>query len=140
MTPALALAIALAAAAAPTHRPGPARPPPPAAVAPTQPAEPVTIFRMQQIGVGQPLTPELARQLEPVHTLDEVEALLKAARIPFVWRDTEISSTQLAPQILLQLAKLPPHEPFIAPQGEGVIISVIVEQHPAVAARPAPNP
>jgi hypothetical protein len=145
MTPALALAIALAVAGAPSPRPQPARPTaqPSTAAAPTAPvapAGPATIYRMQVIGVRQPLTPELAKQLEPFHTLDEIEALLKANRISFVWGDAEVRSTEIPPQILSQLAKLPPHEPFIAPEGQGWIASVILEQHPAGASETPPKP
>jgi hypothetical protein len=133
---ALAIAAALAGASAvapaktPPHTPSL---PPPTAVAPVTPAGPVTIYRMQQIGVEQPLTPELVKQMEPFHTLDEVEALLKANKIPFVWRDREVSSAQIAPQLLRTLDGLPPHEVFIMRQGQGAVFSTIVEQHPAGA-------
>jgi hypothetical protein len=121
----VALIAALAAAAAPT---------------PAAPAAPVTLYRMQVIGVSQPLTPELAKQLEPFHTLDEIEALLKAKRITFVWGDADARSTDIPPQILSQLAKLPPHEPLIAPEGQGWIATVILDQHPSAAGAPAPKP
>jgi len=140
MTPALALAAALAVAAAPSHKAAPVRPthPPPAA-APAVPDAPSTIYRIQQIAVGQPMTPELAKQLEPLHTLDDVEALLKANKITFSWRDLDVSSTRISEQMQQQIAKLPPHEPFIAAGPRGWTVSVIVDQHPATAASPSPS-
>ena len=55
-----------------------------------------------------------------------------------------MSSAQIAPEVLRQLATLPPHEVFVAPQGQGWIISVILDQRPAapgeLPAAPAPAP
>jgi hypothetical protein len=120
--PVLALAAAFAAA-------------PALAQSAAAPAPPPTIYLMDQLVTG-PVPGPVLQQMEPLHTLDAVEALLKANKIEFVWREVEITSTQIAPEVLRQLAAVPPHEVFIGPQGQGWIMSVILSSRPA----PPPPP
>ncbi len=129
---AIVLAISLAAGAAAAA----SQEPPPVA----QPAEPATIYLMDQLVTGA-LPEVVLDEMKPLNTLDEVEALLKRHRLPFAWREAEVSSANINPQIAKQVAQLPPHEVFVAPQGPGWMISVVLSSRPAttVVAPPAPE-
>jgi hypothetical protein len=52
--------------------------------------------------------------------------MLKAGRIPFAWRVGEISTAKIPPDLAKQLAALPPGEPFVIPQGQAVMMGVIL--------------
>jgi hypothetical protein len=109
--------------------------PPPTSATPPPGA---TIYLMDQIATG-PLPPEVLKAMEPLHTLDAVEALLKSKKIAFAWREAEVSSAVIDPRVVDQVASLPAGEVLVAPQGEGWIMSVVLSARPA-AAEPAPAP
>src|SRR5215472_5036235 len=119
--------------AADTAAPNPAATPPPAQ------AEPAVLYLMDQIVTG-PLPQEVLQQMQPLHKLDEVEAVLKAHKIAFAWREAEIASTQIEPGVARQINALPPHEVFVAPQGQGWIISVVLNTRPAPPQASPPQP
>jgi hypothetical protein len=129
---AIVTAGALTTGAPPAPAPFPSAPPPSGLSAGA------TIYLMDQIATG-PLPPEVLKAMEPLHSLDEVEALLKSKKIAFAWREAEISTQNIDPQVVGQVAALPPHEVFIAPQGAGWIASVVLSARPAAAA-PSPPP
>src|SRR6185437_15771707 len=112
--------------------------------APT-PGGPPMLYLMEEIATG-PLPQALIDQMQPLHRLDDVEALLKRNRVGFAWRETEVSSAQMSPQLARQMAALPPHEVFVAPQGQGWIMGAIVSQRADTAPRqrsrrrPGPEP
>jgi hypothetical protein len=109
----------------------------PARAQPAPPAERPMIYVMEQLVTG-PVPPEVLKQMEPLHTLDDVEALLKANKIAFGWRQAEVNSSQIDPRVAQQIGALPPHEVFIAPQGQDWIISVILSSRPEAEAAPPP--
>ncbi|MBS0332390.1 MAG: hypothetical protein JSS35_06450 [Proteobacteria bacterium] len=151
----LTAAMAASAAAQPTPNTPPAQPGgqlfPPGPSAPAgQPGvmplpPPAVIYTMEQIAIQQ-MTPELQQALQPLNTLQQVEDALKVRGVPFMWRRAEVNSAGLPPDFARQLAALPPHEVFVAPQGRGgAVMGTIVQQRPApaggaAAPPPAPTP
>jgi len=110
--------------------------PPPGAAAPAGPA---IIYTAELIAVPQ-ITPDLAEALKPVHSLQQAEEMLKVRGLSFMWRRGELNSATLPAAFAHQLAVLPPHEVFLIPaQNGGVVMGVIVQQHPATAGG-APTP
>jgi hypothetical protein len=86
---------------------------------------PAVTYILEQLQTG-PLPPGVQRQLPPLHTLKDVEDLLKANYIAFNWRRVDVASTQLNPELARQIAALPPGEVFIVPTTRGVSMNVIV--------------
>jgi hypothetical protein len=119
---ALAGAFGAAQAAPRPHQPHQSHPPPaagggyasPGLSAPT--ADPHVIYALEQLVTGQ-IPPELQAQMAPLHTLRDVEDLLKANNIAFKWGKAEIRSSILQPELLRQITALPPGEVFVVPQG-----------------------
>ncbi len=103
--------------------------PPPA----TPSADPHVIYALEQLVTGQ-IPQELQAQLGPIHTLREVEDLLKAHNIAFKWGKAEVRSSDVPPEIVRQISALPPGEVFIIPQrsppGQMMIFNVILSTRP----------
>ncbi len=89
------------------------------------PARPAMIYSVEQI-VSPRLSPVLLEKLKPIHTLGEVEDLLKANAIPFTWRRTEVDNSTMPPAVVAQIETLPPGEVFVLPQGESLVYNVIL--------------
>ena len=121
-----AWASALAAAAL-LAGPGPglAQPPRPAAPPPAPAAGPRVIYRLELIRTG-PLPPEVIAKLGPIHTMEDVEKLMKAGDIQFTWRRQDLDSAAANPAFLKSLETLPPNEVFAIPQSDGMLIGAIV--------------
>jgi hypothetical protein len=100
---------------------------PPAAGTQLLPGAPV-IYDMETLRTG-PLPQEILKRLEPIHTLQAIEELLKANRIAFAWGRGQISSGTLPAEFVKQIDALPPHEVFVTPQADkGWLIGVIVDR------------
>lgn len=117
-----ATALLAAPAAAVTQPPRPAAPP--AAAAPTPPG-PRVIYRLEVIRTG-PLPPEVIAKLAPIHTMADVETLLKSGDHAFAWRRQDLDSATASPQFVKSLESLPPDDLFAIPQADGVLIGRIV--------------
>lgn len=76
------------------------------------------IYDMETLRTG-PLPDEFVKQLGPLHTLQEVESLLKANRVAFAWSRNQVRSTSLPPDFVRQIDALPPHEVFVTAQSNG---------------------
>ena len=101
----------------------------PAARAQPAPAAPrAAIYEMDTLTTG-PLAPGVLKQMEPLHTLQAVEDLLKENYIPFGWAHRQVSAAAMAPALVARLDSLPPREVFVTKQGEGVLIAVILSKH-----------
>ncbi len=119
---ALAVALATSAPVAALSQPPPA--PPPAAATPANPA----VYEMETLRTG-PLETALLKQMEPLHTLQAIEELLKANRIAFTWAYARVTAASLPPVLTSQIDALPPHEVFIIKQGTGWIMSAVLSKH-----------
>ena len=117
----LVLAAALAAGADAQPPPVIPLPGPGAAPAPG----PSTTYIAEELLTG-PLSSEVLAKMGPLHSIAAVEAFLKEGRIPFSWRVGEIQTAKIPPELTRQLATLPAGEPFILPQGQAVLIGVIL--------------
>ncbi|MGZ5948192.1 MAG: hypothetical protein ACXWKV_16600 [Caulobacteraceae bacterium] len=137
-TVAIAAAAALAwtapaADAAPKpHKPPPARQPQ-AVPAPPAAEPPRVVYSVEQLVTGA-LPPTVQTQLGPLHTLREVEDLLKAYDIAFKWNKIELRSAELQPDMVKQIDALPPGEVFVVPQGQPLgqimVFNVILRTRP----------
>lgn len=110
-----------AALAAPAKRP-PA--PATAPAAPPPPAKPV-VYIAEALRTG-PVQTDLVERLKPLHTLLEIELLLKATDTPFAWRKIDLDTATLPPAMAQSLASLPPNEPFILPQKDGGLTMAVI--------------
>ena len=113
----LALAALLGPASATFAQPPPVVPLPAAS----------TTYEMETLTTG-PLSPGVLKQMEPLHTLQAVESLLKENYIPFAWAHRQVSAASLPPKFVSQLDALPPHEVFVVRQGEGAVAGVILSK------------
>lgn len=134
---ALAGALGAAQAAPRSHN---ARQPPPSARGgyatpdlPAPSADPHVIYALEQL-VTDAIPRELQAQMGPIHTLREIEDLLKANNIAFKWGKAEVRSSDLPPEIVRQITALPPGEVFIAqqgsPPGQIMVFGVILSTRP----------
>src|SRR5690242_6194856 len=95
-TPAAALAAVLILAA-PAAAQAPSRAPPadtPSAPPGAQMAAPGVWYTLEIVQTGL-LPADIVEKLKPLNTLPEIEAVLKANRIPFGWRVNETPSAQI---------------------------------------------
>jgi hypothetical protein len=83
------------------------------------------VYTIEELRTG-PIASELQQKMIPLHTLGEIEGLLKANRIAFAWGIAELSADKLTPESARQMAALPPREVFVNPGANGVIIGVII--------------
>ncbi|HXA40779.1 MAG TPA: hypothetical protein VNW53_17400 [Phenylobacterium sp.] len=81
------------------------------------PLHPV-VYDMETLRTG-PLPQEFVKQMEPLHTLQAVEDLLKQNRVAFAWSRGPMSSATMPPDLVRAIDALPPHEVFVAPQSNG---------------------
>lgn len=63
--------------------------------------------------------------LKPLHTMDEIVALMKSRGITYDRRPAKIDSAQVDPRTLAQVQGLPAGEPFVVATPGGIIISVV---------------
>lgn len=89
-----------------------------------------TRYKVEQIAFPMPADPQRLKQLEADHTLDQVAASLTRLGIKFERKPGAIDSGTVPPNILQQILKLPPGEPFIVPAGGAVVVSVITGKEP----------
>jgi hypothetical protein len=110
-----ALALGLAGRAS-AQAPAPAAPPP----------HPV-VYDMEMLATG-PLPPGILKKIEPLHTLQAVEDLLKEDVIPFAWSRQVVSAGAMPPEIAHQIEVLPPHDIFMMKQGQGWAIGAVLSK------------
>jgi hypothetical protein len=107
---------------------------PAAAQAPAKPAPPgqsmlhPVIYTMEQLRTG-PLTPKIQQAIEPLNTMAEVEALLKANQVAFAWRVVDVGSDAMPPELAGQIAALKPSDVYVIPSPEGSVIGTIIRRH-----------
>ena len=110
-------------AAAPALAKPPPRAPTPAPAPAPPPKPPVYIAEALRTG---PVQTDLVERLKPLHTLLEIELLLKATDTPFAWRKIDLDTATLPPAMAQSLASLPPNEPFILPQKDGGLTMAVI--------------
>jgi EpsD family peptidyl-prolyl cis-trans isomerase len=94
------------------------------------------IFSVDVVRFVAPNDPTFGKTLQPMHTLDEVRALLTARKIPFASNATQIDALAVDPKFTDQLLKLKPDDVFIIPQQNNQVIAGHVS---SVRVEPAPS-
>lgn len=92
-------------------------------------------FTIDGVRFSAPNDPTLPTAFQPLHTLDQVRALLTDRKIPFSNGAGELDAFSVDPRLVEQLVKLPPGEVFVLPQNNVVLVGVIN----AVRTDPVPN-
>jgi EpsD family peptidyl-prolyl cis-trans isomerase len=83
------------------------------------------VMTVDQIRMPLPDKPDELKALQPMSSLSEIEAWLNGKGIPFQRGASVIDTANTDPNIVAQLAKLPPGEPFIFPAGNVLLINNI---------------
>lgn len=84
-----------------------------------------TIYDVDQIRFAAPADASVLKSLESAHSMAAVAAALKAKGVQFDQGKGKIDSAQVPPEMLAQVSALPAGEPFIVPNPQGVVVSVI---------------
>lgn len=89
-----------------------------------------TQMKIDQIAFPVPADPSSLKALEPAKTMDAVVAKLQEMNIQFKRGEAQMDSATVPPQMLAQIEKLPPGEPFIVPLNGFVTVNVITGKAP----------
>lgn len=93
-------------------------------------AHPATFAQRKLISVDQLIVPQidpkLVKQMAPLNTLAEVEALLNTAKVKFVRSASVLDSLNINPEMGDKITKLNTGEVFITPAGSGAQVAQIV--------------
>jgi len=89
-----------------------------------------TQMKIDQIAFPVPADPTSLKALEPAKTMDAVVAKLQEMNIQFKRGEAQMDSATVPPQMLAQIEKLPPGEPFIVPLNGFVTVNVITGKVP----------
>jgi EpsD family peptidyl-prolyl cis-trans isomerase len=83
------------------------------------------IFTVDQIQMRRPSDPDLLKALQPLKTLEQIEALLTARRIPFGRTEGKLDAASMDPRVVDQILHLPPNEVFVIPAQDHVSVNQI---------------
>ena len=84
------------------------------------------IFVVDQIRM--PRVPiDILKSLEPLKTIEEIEAVLVKDNIPHQRGDATLDAVGANPQLIDFILKLPPNEVFVLPGNEGLLVNRIKE-------------
>jgi EpsD family peptidyl-prolyl cis-trans isomerase len=89
-----------------------------------------TQMKIDQIAFPVPSDPNSLKALEPAKTMDAVVAKLQEMNIQFKRGEAQMDTATVPPQMLTQIEKLPPGEPFIVPLNGFVTVNVITGKAP----------
>lgn len=88
------------------------------------------VWRLQQLQYDTPRDPAVQKRILDTNSLDELAAVLTAARVPFRRTNNQLVTSQIPTEMYPQLAALRPGEPFIVPAGNRSVASVIASRQP----------
>ena len=97
-----------------------------------------TRFTLNQVQFPTPADTSVLRELESARTLDEIRATLARLGITYTSNPASLDSAALNPNVMRQIAGLPPGTPFMVPAGGTVYVSVVTGRQP-VAGTAAEN-
>jgi EpsD family peptidyl-prolyl cis-trans isomerase len=83
-------------------------------------------FSVDALRFSLPNDPTLSKALQPLHSLEEVRALLTERKIPFANGQTEIDALAVDPRFVEQLMKIKSDDVFAVPQNGVVLVGHIV--------------
>lgn len=84
------------------------------------------IYEVEQIRMPRVNDPKLIADLRPLDTMESVGALLTERKVPFRVAADRIDTLGIDPEIVNQIAKLPPGEIFVIPAGNMLAVNRIV--------------
>ena len=82
-------------------------------------------YELDQISIPQSTDRAILKQLEPIHNIDQVAALLTAAGVKFTRGPAAFDSALAPPELSQKIAALPPGEPFVVPFNGRFLVNVI---------------
>jgi EpsD family peptidyl-prolyl cis-trans isomerase len=83
------------------------------------------IFTVDQIRMARPSDPALVQALQPLNTLDEVEAFLKKSNIEYRRGTGVLDAVGADPRLIDAVVKLPATELFVIPSGDALLVNHI---------------
>jgi len=83
------------------------------------------VFEVDQIRMPRPSDPAILKSLEPLKTLDQVEGLLKADKIPYQRSTGTLDAVGADPTTVEKILSLPPDEVFVIPGQNGLLVNQI---------------
>lgn len=89
------------------------------------------VWKLDQIQYQTPTDPAVKAKILQTKTLDQLIAVLTAARVPFQRGSNQIATNVIPPEMYPRLAGMQGAEPFIVPNGNLSIASSIVSREPA---------
>lgn len=90
-----------------------------------------TIYAVDQIQFDTPKRQDYIKQLAATHSMTDVIAVLDSNGIKYQRGNAQMDSAMVPPQMMAQILKLPPNEPFVVPMGAKMTVSVITGNKPA---------
>lgn len=85
------------------------------------------IFSIDQIQFEAPKDPQVLRKYQPLKTMDEVEAALKADGLQFKRAPATLDVATANPELVQQVLKMPKDEIFIIPAGRVMVANRITD-------------
>ena len=85
------------------------------------------VFLVDQIRMPRPSDPSVLKALEPLKTLEQIEAELKKDHIPYQRAAGSLDAVGPDPRLIDAILKLPPGEIFVVPGPEGMLVNQIKE-------------
>ena len=85
------------------------------------------VFLVDQIRMAKPADPSVLKALEPLKTLEQIEAELKKDKIPYQRAAGTLDSVGPDPNLIEAILKLPPNEIFVIPGGDGLLVNQVKE-------------
>lgn len=84
------------------------------------------IFTLDQIRMAPPSDPALVKTLGEQTSLDQIAALLTLHKVPFQRAAASLDALGAQPELVEALAKVPPGQLFVLPQGGALSVNVIM--------------
>ncbi len=85
------------------------------------------VFVIDQIRMARPSNPSIIKELEPLKTLPDIEALLNREKIPFQRSVGNLDAVGADPRMVDTIIKLPPNEVFVIPSNDSLLVNQIKE-------------
>ena len=95
------------------------------------------IWKLEQVQYDTPQDKAVTDRIVATKTLDQLIAVLTAARIPFQRANNQLVTSAIPAELYPQLNRLAPGEPFIVPAGNRSVASAIVSREPSPLTGPA---
>ncbi len=83
------------------------------------------IFTLDNIRMPRPSDPAVIKALEPLKTLEQVDAQLTAEKIPHQRSTGNLDAVGVDPRMIEAFVKLPPGELFVIPAGNALMVAQI---------------